>query len=477
MTPKEKRDYLQEYSEDSLRQEVLVPLLTKLGFHDPIIHHHAGEKGKDIVCKEFDEKFGKTKYLAVVVKRGNVTGSASGSNSYFAVINQIKQALNEPYRHVYELREVTIDQVILIISGNFLPTALDSIYGTLKAEKVDKAIRDTVDIEKLILLIDSHFPEFWEEIEDKKASLIRQRNILLNNLGKLLKVFIPDSAARKSALRRLVAEELDVELLPFRDFAHYMIDIGYRKVNIEEIDPKFTIPFLNTDQGNIKQSVFDLKKQVQKVLMEIDEQIEPLRRILEEKNPKEIVGLCEDVKYHTNAFGKMGVDVSEIIGGYDLEDAISQYEERRELLKSTRKSALFTQLMEDMHRKMEPALKAFWSKHSRKKRDRWLGYSVCFSLDKSSLLASKAYEFQEEPKIISEDAHFKDREICRTYFDEQRCLHIEYAVNWYGIINEAKLSLEQKVADFMWHYERKLAEEFFKPLTSKLPQHDAPAAG
>jgi hypothetical protein len=470
MTPKEKREHLQDYSEDRLRQEVLVPLLTKLGFHDPITHHHAGEKGKDIVCKEFDEKFGKIKYIAVVVKRGDVTGSASGSNSYFTVINQINQALNEPYKHVYELREVMIDQVILVISGDFVPTALESIYGTLKAEKVDKAIRDAIDIGKLILLIDSNFPEFWQEIEDQKASLIRQRNILLNNLGKLLKVFIPDAPTRDSALRRLAAEELDVDFLPFKDMARYMLDIGYRKVSIEEIDPAFTTPFLNTDYGNIKQSVFELKKKVQKVLMEIGEEIVPLRRILQETNPNEILGLCEDVKYYTNFYGRMDVDVSKIIYNDDLEGGIKQYEERRELLAQTQKSALYTQLMEDMHNKLEPALGAFWAKYPREVRDRWLGYSVRFSIDDATIVESATYEFQQEPIIVRDDAHFKERETSKAFVDERGSLHVEYAVNCYGIINEEKLTLEQKVVDFVWYYEQLLAEEFFKLLElSKTP--------
>jgi hypothetical protein len=246
MTPKEKREHLLQLTEDDLRREVLIPLLAKLGFHDPILHHHAGEKGKDIVCKELDDKFGKTRYLAVVVKRGDITGSASGSNGYFTVINQIKQALNEPYKHVYDLREVAIDQVILVASGEFLPTALESVYGTLKTERLDKAIRDAINLGKLVHLINTAFPEYWDGIVDERSSLVRQRNTLLNNLGKLLKVLIADPVERDKALRMLVADELNIELLGMREFARYMLDVGYRRVSVEEIDPAFTVPFLST---------------------------------------------------------------------------------------------------------------------------------------------------------------------------------------------------------------------------------------
>ena len=138
MNISEKKQQIQSLSEDDLRQKVIIPLLSKLGFVDPIHHHHAGEKGKDIVCKEYDPKFKKFTYLAVIVKNGDVTGSSSNSNGYFNVINQVKQSLNEPYKHVYELKEINIDQCLLIASGRFLATSLDSIYGTLEKEGINK---------------------------------------------------------------------------------------------------------------------------------------------------------------------------------------------------------------------------------------------------------------------------------------------------------------------------------------------------
>lgn len=466
MTSKEKQNHLKGYSEDKLRKELLFPLLTRLGFYDPILHHHAGEKGKDIICKEFDEKFGKIRYLAVIVKRGNVTGSASGSNSYFAVINQIKQAIHEPYRHVYELREIQIDQVILIISGHFLPTALDSIFSTLKAERIDKAIRETIDIGRLVPLVDTHFPEFWEEIEDQNASLIKQRNILLNNLAKLLKVFIPNSSDRERAIDKLAAEELDVDILPFREFARYIIDIGYRNILIEEIDSSFVSPFVNTDHNDIKQSVFDIKKKAQSVLMEIDEEIEPLRRILKETNPREMVGLCREVGRNATSDGRMTFDVSDIISGHDLENAVSQYEIRREWLDGTQTSDLYTRLMEDMHRQMEAALEAFWSTHPKDECDWWLGYAVSFSLEKSLILASKAYEFQAEPRVLNIGHISEEIETSRAYLDHQGELHVECVVNRYGTIFYEKYSKEQKVIDFLWWFERELAERFFELLAS-----------
>ena len=153
MTTESKIKLIQNLKENELREKVLIPLFSKMGFIDPILHHHNNEKGKDIIIKEFDTKFKETKYLAVVVKAGNVNGSASGNSSYFTLLNQVRQALNEPYKHIYDLKEVNIDEVIIVISGKFLPTSLESIFGTLKQERLDKSIRKPIDINKLLGLI------------------------------------------------------------------------------------------------------------------------------------------------------------------------------------------------------------------------------------------------------------------------------------------------------------------------------------
>jgi hypothetical protein len=271
-------------------------------------------------------------------------------------------------------------------------------------------------------------------------------------------------------LNRLAADELDVELMSYRDFARYMVDVGYRQISVEEIDPAFTVPYLNTDHEAIKASVFALKKSVQKALMEIDGEIEPLRRILEETNPNEILGLCHDVKYHTNSYGKMGVDVSDIINNADLASGLQQYKERRELLDRLGQSDLYVTLMEDMHEQIRPALMLFWEKHSRKDRNWWLGYSVCLSLQDKAVVRSSTYERAQEPRILSEDSHLPDRETSKGFVDRDGAMHVEYAVNWYGLFNEEGLSLEEKVEQFMWQYEKLLAETFFALLIPEEPQ-------
>jgi hypothetical protein len=227
MTQEAKIEIIQSLNEADLREKVLIPLFSKMGFIDPILHHYSNEKGKDIILKEVDTKFNKTNYLSVVVKAGDVTGSSSStSSSYFALINQVRQSLNEPYKHIYELKEVNIDQVIIVTSGRFLPTSLESIYGTLKAERLDKLIREPIDINKLLTLIDDHFSEYWDEYIDETKSLIEQRNYLLNNLSKLSKVLFPDFKDQELFLQKVSKSDYEIDLFPYKSVKRYIANIG-----------------------------------------------------------------------------------------------------------------------------------------------------------------------------------------------------------------------------------------------------------
>ena len=291
MTTESKIKLIQNLKENELREKVLIPLFSKMGFIDPILHHHNNEKGKDIIIKEFDTKFKETKYLAVVVKAGNVNGSASGNSSYFTLLNQVRQALNEPYKHIYDLKEVNIDEVIIVISGKFLPTSLESIFGTLKQERLDKSIRKPIDINKLLGLIEEYFPEYWDEIENSQEVLLEQRNYLLNNFSKLSKVLFPDQQKQEDFLSKISKHEYDIRLLPFKSISKYVANISYRNINIDEIDDFFTDTTISNYYADIKSYFFEIKNNAQKILYDIDEVVEILKKILDEKNPEKLVEL------------------------------------------------------------------------------------------------------------------------------------------------------------------------------------------
>lgn len=460
MTHAEKLAHLASLAEDNLRATVLMPLLVKLGFHDPVLHHHSGEKGKDIICKDSDEKLGKVRYLALVVKAGDLTGAASGTNSYFTLLNQIKQALNEPCRDIYEIREISIDQVMVVISGRILPTALDSVFGTLRAERLDRLIRDTIDGEKLVKLLDEKLPAYWTDLENPKEALLRQRNLLLNNLGKLIAVLVPDATQRERALSQLGTQEFEVALFPFQDMARYMVDFGYGRISIDKLDEAFDQPFLNTDYEDIRQQILEFRKRVQRILYDISDGVDPLVEMMETTDPQRLTKLCKDADAHTGSYSRMTFDVSGLSLADDLIQALAQYRERGAKLRAANCSDLYQNLMRDLQSKVAPALIDFYQTWGKEGRDRWVGFKVSYRVPET-LGDSSAYHFQAEPKLLRDDI-FKDYETSRVYSLPPGTLHIEFAPQWFGFREESKMSIEEKARDFLKHYERALAESFFE---------------
>lgn len=459
MTIDEKKEIIQNLHEDQLREQIIVPLLMKLGFIDPIIHHHANEKGKDIVCKEYDPVFKKIRYLSIIVKKGNITGSSSGTNSYFAALNQIKQSFNEPYKHIYENREVYIDQCILIASGEILPTALESIYGTLKSERLDKAIRETIDISKLIVLIDENFQEFWSEFFDEKASLINQRNVLLNNFSKLIKVLVRDPADQERALKLITIKDTGLEIIPLASANRYIANILHSKIQIDEIEEYFTDEIPNS-QCDIKTNVFDTKRSVLRVLNEISEITWILRKILEEKNPLKILEHCEELSDNVGYDG-ICLKVGDITDQESLVYALKEYQDKKEILLKNNMLDFYRLINNDVRAKTKEALFGFLKRHSRDEQNAWLGYEVKFKVDQKKIISSSTYEYHEELVVIEETKWGASHKTEKLSSNNEE-IKMEIAINKYGIFDRDKLSIEAQAEYLAKYFSRPISKKFIE---------------
>lgn len=155
----DRADYLRSLSEDQLRNIVLIPLLTQMGFTDVIEYHGSVEKGKDIICR-FHDMVGEMRYVGVVVKRTDIHGAVGQAGSAGEVLLQIQQTFDEPYTDVFDLKEVAIDECWVVTSGIVKPSAIESVQGMLKKSNLNKLVR-FIDQRKLCSLIDRHLPGFW----------------------------------------------------------------------------------------------------------------------------------------------------------------------------------------------------------------------------------------------------------------------------------------------------------------------------
>lgn len=466
MEMQEKEKLVKELNEADLREKLLIPLFNKIGFIDPVLYHHANEKGKDIVLKEFDNKFKKTSYISVVVKAGDVTGAASGSSSYFTLLNQIKQSLNESYKHVYELREVDIDQVIIVVSGRILPTALESVYGTLKADRLDKAIREVIDLAKLIGLVDNYFPEFWNEYFNEKESLLLQRNYLLNNLTKLSKVLFGNDKDQEVFLSKVSKSDIDIKLFPFESTKRFVANTRYNQVDLDEIDEYYSDNCITNNYDDIKKHFFGIKTDAEKILQNIDEVIDILKAILAEKNPEKII----DLTFEFDSYVGSGYGNQLSFSTYDLPHqdeyftVIREYREKKELLIDARMYDFY----KDVHYKISDyayeELLAFFNKDILNKNKIWLGLEIQIDIFKKELLNINHYILDEtievsENKVKSNVKRREDEKISR---HNDNVIKIEIVVSSYNSWNE--YTSERKAKNALWRYERAFEKMFFEIL-------------
>ncbi len=113
MNPNEKKQLLKKINETQLRQDIIIPLLSKMGYTAPIEYHGRNEKGKGIVCFEYD-RLDEQRFLAIVAKTGDPNGSVSSNSGLMTVVNQIQQAFDTPYEDLYNMRQVFVSELWVI---------------------------------------------------------------------------------------------------------------------------------------------------------------------------------------------------------------------------------------------------------------------------------------------------------------------------------------------------------------------------
>lgn len=132
MANEKKLQTLRNLDERGLQQDVLVPLLNRMEFRGVSLYHGPRERGKDIVCFEYD-RLRNREYLAVVAKAGDLNGSVSSDRGLREVTYQAEQCFDVPYEDLFGMTQLTMDRVWIVTSGRIVPGASDSVYEHLKS--------------------------------------------------------------------------------------------------------------------------------------------------------------------------------------------------------------------------------------------------------------------------------------------------------------------------------------------------------
>ncbi|MFH0777701.1 MAG: hypothetical protein V2A71_03620, partial [Candidatus Eisenbacteria bacterium] len=123
---------LKMMDEKALRQEIVMPLLTAMGFRDVYEYHGGtGEQGKDIVCwKPNDLEVRKN--LAVIVKATQLSGRAKVCKGAAGEVQtQIRQCFGSPYTDHISCEERCIHEVWVVSNKKISKEAIKAIKGAV----------------------------------------------------------------------------------------------------------------------------------------------------------------------------------------------------------------------------------------------------------------------------------------------------------------------------------------------------------
>ena len=176
MNYEEKLEKIRSLTESDFRKRVLIPLFSSMECRGIIEYHGSAERGKDLIFYTLD-KFGEREYTAVIVKTGKIHGSLGKANSIAHIVQtQVKQALNEPYIDVYEMRPLFVHKCRVITSGEIVPLCVEHLYESLKKDELHRALK-IYDGKWVVEQINRYMKTYFEENDKDKRLKEQEKQI------------------------------------------------------------------------------------------------------------------------------------------------------------------------------------------------------------------------------------------------------------------------------------------------------------
>jgi hypothetical protein len=161
-------DFLASLSEEELRELVIIPLLSEMGFEQIRRVHGSLEFGKDVVFIRKDP-LDIIEYCCATIKAHKLDGSVSSSRSVREVYYQVSQALKEPFIDPLDGHEVNISRAYVITSFPISQACIRSIRSELGANQHRV---NFIDGPRLIDLIKKHLPSLLSVIHDPESRFL-----------------------------------------------------------------------------------------------------------------------------------------------------------------------------------------------------------------------------------------------------------------------------------------------------------------
>jgi hypothetical protein len=305
MNVDEKLSKLSALSEKSLRESVLVPLLSRMGFRSVTVYHGPPERGKDIVCFDYD-RLHVPVYMAVVAKATDLDGSVSSSASLLQALHQIEQCFDVKYLDLFGMRAVTMDRVWVVTSKRIVPGAAESVYSTLEKRNLSKVVR-FVSGAQLVDLLDSHYPAYWDASTEPSDVLIDQRAKLLLFARKMLSSLGGSGVEIDSTLNEVLLSASPPRILVPPD--RTLTRLSPYTIEIDTIADGHSHNFFSPSCDSIKDAFFESKKELFYSMIEVEEIVEHYEKVITISDPVEFVKefnkhLAKDFPFFRASYGR-----------------------------------------------------------------------------------------------------------------------------------------------------------------------------
>jgi len=294
MNHTEKVKILKSLSEQDLRRDVLIPLLSKMGYISPIEYHGVNERGKDIICYDLN-KLNEVDYLSIVAKTNDIRGDVSSDRSLREMIYQVEQSFNNRYDDLYSMKQVYINEVWIVTTGKLASSAQESVIDTLRKTNLDKRVKIIYD-DRLVALIDLHFETYWNLTNETKETLIIQRDRLLKYIEKLLMQFGSDKSTVETIKTQILYSSTEPALSNINDKL-FITSASTYSIDIASVDPDFDDFIHSHECGLIKKQFIKAKEQFKFPIWEMEEVIEKASKLMKLDNPQDFVNEFDNQLY------------------------------------------------------------------------------------------------------------------------------------------------------------------------------------
>ena len=158
ISPDKIRKYISTLTEEIFTQEILVPLLTSMGFEKVRYTGHDEkilEFGKDIRMLKLRIPTGNFLYFAAQVKSGKIHSAVNKPSKNIAgILNQIRMIFDNPIFDYDTNSELYVDHALLISSGKITKSARNYLQTSLHKEKRRNIM--FLDNEDMLALIEKY---------------------------------------------------------------------------------------------------------------------------------------------------------------------------------------------------------------------------------------------------------------------------------------------------------------------------------